>query len=226
MSGTKTRTAIHDPELKKLRAVSMIRDRVLGLNNKQLAEKYHLSDKTVERTLSYAKRAGLIVTESDHILESMVPLARKVLIDALLDNDRGVALEIYKGTGLLGNKGKPSGGNSDDDELMRAMNELRARAQLLESTTEGELIAPRPQTRLLGESAADAGEEGLRQPAALTADPQEDRTHSGSEAPQTSPSEDGETDDISRAAESILARLPGREGEPGDVEGGEGTPEV
>ncbi len=157
---TKTRTAVFSPELKRLRAISMLRERVRGMTTTEIAESHRVSQKTVERTLTYARRAGIIVEESDKILEEMVPLARGVLIQALREGDVTVALKVYEGTGLLGNKGKPSGANSDDNELLKHMEALRQRAQELADTSEGELLdAPErlqlpPQSESAGSRAA------------------------------------------------------------------------
>lgn len=158
---TTKRTNITDPGMKKLRALAMVRERIMGNSPAEIAEKFQVSKKTVERTLTYAKRAGLIVEESDRILEDMVPLARGVLIQALQDGDVTVALEVYKGTGLFGAKGKTHGVNTDDDELLRHIERLRRQAAELEATTEGELVNGfgLPEGRLLdgGQPQLEAG---------------------------------------------------------------------
>lgn len=219
-----------DPQIKKLRAIAMVRDKVMGFNKQELAEKYRVSETTVERTLTYARRANIIVEEMDNILQDMVPLARGVLIDALKDGDRSVALEVFKGTGLLGNKGKPSGANADDDELLRSMHEIRQRAQLLAETTEGQLLdsqlpelpaASTGAAAVLSLRAAGESEEDFRLEADLEADSPADSAAFNSGPPPASPEALREADDAGGSAETEQSPIAGRPGEPGDVHAGE-----
>lgn len=89
-----------DP-VKRIQALAMWRELTNGASVAEVAAKFHVSPHVVRRRLSYGDRAGLFIHHEDVILKSMVPLAENVLIEALIDGDKAVALEIYKGTGLL-----------------------------------------------------------------------------------------------------------------------------
>lgn len=210
----KSRTAIHDPELRRLRAIQMMQARVAGNSVKKVAEMFQVSEDTVQRTLTYAKRAGILVERSDTILQRMVPLAETAIIEALKDRDvdpvtrANIALKIYEGVGLLGNKGKPSGALDGDNELSKAMQELRERAELEASTTEGELVSGPPQRLLpdaVGLATARPGEEDLQQPPALAENAPDDSVRLDSAASAAPKAEGVPSNGLSRAAQSALA---------------------
>jgi hypothetical protein len=139
----KRRTHIRDPQLKKLRALKIAELRVLGKTIPQVAKAMGLAEKTVDRTLSWAKRAGVYTEEQDIILQEMVPLARNVLLQALREGDVSIALEVYKGTELFGRKSGAKGGSQgggDEDELERWINSRRRQASDRENSVDGELL--------------------------------------------------------------------------------------
>ncbi len=133
---------ILDPQMKRLRFLKMLDLKIRGHGNKEIAREFNLSLKTVERTLTWGKRADLITQEEDHILETLLPLARSAIKGALEAGDAKVALDIYKGTGILSkNKAKaPPGAADPQAELARHIAQKRAAAQLLEDTVDGELV--------------------------------------------------------------------------------------
>jgi hypothetical protein len=210
----KTRTAVHDPELKRLRAIAMMRARIAGNSINRVAEMFQVSDATVERVLSYAKRAGLLVEHGDTILQRMVPLAESAIIDVLKDKEvdkvekAKIALKLYEGTGLLGNKGAPAGVNSGDSELASAMRELREKAKLQEQTIEGQILedaAQRLLTAGVDDQVAGADQEDAGEPAEL---PQGATTVGAGESPPhlspSPPAEVGSADDPGGPAEPLL----------------------
>jgi hypothetical protein len=213
----KPRTAIFDPELKRLRAVQMMQARVAGNSIKRVAEMFQVSETTVERTLTYARRAGIMVEHADTILERMVPLAETAIIDVLKDPEidklakANVALKIYEGTGLLGNKGKPNGAHGGDGELEKAMRELRQKAEADALTLEGQ-VADRSPKLLPSGGDADGSAEGLQLPPALSPGPLEGRPSDSPQPPAAPPAEDGRSDAEGRADEPVFAREPGGEG--------------
>jgi hypothetical protein len=207
------RTSIHDPELKRLRAMQMMDARAKGYSLKEVAEMFRVSDDTVVRTLTYAKRAGILVEAADNLLRTIQPLAETAIVDALKDRDvdpvakANIALRLYEGVGLLGNKGKPSGTHSDDSELERAMKDLREKAKLIEETTEGELLVPGSTARLLidgaGSEAAGAGTENIHLSTAFPSSPQAAGTERlGQEVPPSSPEAVGLSHDESGPTQS------------------------
>lgn len=209
----KSRTAIFDPELKRLRAIRMMEARAAGHSIREVAEMFRVSDDTVQRTLTYARRAGILVEHSDTILQRMVPLAETAIIDALKSTEVDIlskaqlGMKLYEGVGLLGNKGKPSGALDGDNDLAKAMQELRQKAELYANTTEGELVSGSPQ-RFLPDgpvsTAADAGKADVQQPAAGPPGASSSSDVLDPRPPATPSTEDVEADAEGGAAESEL----------------------
>lgn len=71
------------------------------MSNTQVAKEFHVSTKTIEREIDWAKRQGLVATYEDQILNELVPEAIGAFRKALANGDAQVALEVLKGTGLL-----------------------------------------------------------------------------------------------------------------------------
>lgn len=97
----------------------MIALRIRGQSYKNIATEFNVSEDTVERTLNYAKRAGLVAQFEDQILEELVPAAIENFKTAMQNGDTQVALEVFKGTGLLlrpQERAKPAIADSDGDE--------------------------------------------------------------------------------------------------------------
>jgi hypothetical protein len=93
---------LRDPDLRRLRALRMIEMRIKGKTMKEVADEFGVSTDTVERTLSWAKKAELVVEAEDKILRDLVPAAHKAISDVLAGTNDEVkartALEIFKGT--------------------------------------------------------------------------------------------------------------------------------
>lgn len=79
----------------------MVVRRIHGASNSDIAQEFKVSKDTVERSLSFAKRAGLVTQFEDQILQDLVPEAIKAFKKAMENGDTTVALEVFKGTGLL-----------------------------------------------------------------------------------------------------------------------------
>lgn len=148
---------------KRLRALAMVKDS-LTLTRAQVAAKYQLSKESVQRTLSWAARAGLMVEVEDMVLQNFVPEAATVLMQALRARTKPelkegdapppfvpeptpeaikIAVEVFKGTGVFRkpNQKSPSNPVGDaGDDLAKHIQAIRARALLRETSTEGELL--------------------------------------------------------------------------------------
>lgn len=124
--------SLKDPELRRLRALGMIDMRIRGKTIREVAEEFGVSDDTVTRTLSWAKKADLIVQAEDRILREIVPAAQAAILAVLQGTDDEVkaktALEIFKGTLPSFAKAKPSTGataHGPDSDLSSYINALR-----------------------------------------------------------------------------------------------------
>lgn len=208
---------VQDPVLKRIRAMAILKDRINGMSLQEVADKYRVGLVTVQRTLSWAKRASLLVEVEDMVLQDFVPEAATVLLQTIRaktqppvkDGDPvapfvplptpeavRVALEVWKGTGVLRKPGSKSPSNpvgDSGDDLAKHIQSLRARAALDEATHDGEL---------LGTGESDSGrqlEAGAREPLGLPA----------GEAPSGGPPVDGADGQVATpAGEAVGSRDP------------------
>ena len=160
-------TYVREPQLKRLRAIAILKDRVEGMSEQDAAEKYRVARSTIQRTMSWAKRANLLVEAEDQVLQEFVPQAGVVLAEAMQgrvtigksDDDAGVenplvdlgpseqairvALAVYQGTGIFRKPGAKSPSNpvgDAGDDLAKHIQSLRAKAALDEATLDGDLL--------------------------------------------------------------------------------------
>ena len=94
--------AVTEPKFKRLRAMKMVEGKVMrNMTNTQLAKEFNCSVDTVERTLTWAKRADIFATYEDKIVQELIPLAHSAIRDALADGNAKIAVEVFKGLNLL-----------------------------------------------------------------------------------------------------------------------------
>jgi L-cysteine desulfidase len=94
--------AVMEPKFRRLRAMKMVEGKVMrNKTNRELAEEFHCSVDTVERTLTWAKRADIFATYEDKIVQELIPLAHSAIRDALADGNAKIAVEVFKGLNLL-----------------------------------------------------------------------------------------------------------------------------
>jgi DNA-binding transcriptional ArsR family regulator len=166
-------SSIRDPDLKRLRALRFIEERIKGKSIKEIASEFNVSEDTVTRNLSYAKKAELVVEAEDKILRDLVPAAHEALKRALNGENSDVAakaaLEIFKGTlPSFSKRPTATGATSDDSGLSSYIAKLRDSAALAERTIDGTVVPPAlegsPQ-RLLPAAAESAPQEGVSEAA-------------------------------------------------------------
>lgn len=130
--------AVHDPELKRLRYLMFLNEKLMNRTNLEIALKYNVDTKTVERSLTWGKRNGIIADAEDHLLNSLMPKVQKVIEQALEDGDTTVAMKLYDKV-VKGRDAKKGEGVVDEDELTKFIARRRAKQQQIEATVEGEL---------------------------------------------------------------------------------------
>jgi hypothetical protein len=151
---------IIDPDVRKLRFLAMVNSQVRGATKKEIAEEFRVSTRTVERTLSWGKRAGFIVEAEDHLLETLLPLAQtaiKAEIEReIAEGGAQTALKVWDKV-VKGRDAKKGGDNApgDDDELASIITSMRKQAALEERTVEGALVEPTANLLLLPAGAAE-----------------------------------------------------------------------
>lgn len=105
-----------------------------NVSNAVIAKEFNVNPATVERTLSWAKRAGLIVNYEDKILQELMPLAHQALKKALEKGNVEVALELLKG--MLPTFAKKTAGNgptaTSGNELASYIDQLRSELGVIE----------------------------------------------------------------------------------------------
>jgi hypothetical protein len=144
----KPSTVLHNPSLRRLRALKMIEMRVMNNTDGEIARAFNVHVNTVRRTLSWAERAGVIADFEDKILQELIPAAHKAVLKGMNQEDNPIeaakiGLEIFKGAvpGFGKAKTGPKGNYVDpDDDLSAHIALLRAQSGVLD----GE-IGPHPE---------------------------------------------------------------------------------
>jgi hypothetical protein len=164
---------LRDPDLRRLRALKMIDMKIRGKTYKEIAEEFGVGTKAVKETLSWAKKAELVVKAEDKVLAELVPAAHDAFKRALAAEDPEVAfkaaLEIFKGTLPGFTKAKQSNGPtvSDAGSLSSYIDSLRNDLSL-----DGEVLPPASPHLLAGSplrqitaGEAELAPQGLSEPA-------------------------------------------------------------
>lgn len=141
-----TTHSLRDPELRRLRALRMIEARIKGKSQKDIALEFGVSQDTVERTLSWAKKAELVVEAEDKILRELLPAAHKAITAVLTGDDDEVkaktALEIFKSTlPSFAKKSSHTGASvGSESDLSSYITSLRGAAGVADRTLDGEVL--------------------------------------------------------------------------------------
>ena len=128
----KGRTIVRDPALKRARALMMLEYKIKnGATAEQIAQEFGVSRETVNRTMSYARKAELLVNFEDKILNELMPEAHEAIKRLLQDTENPVesaklALELMKGFLPSLNKKQLTGPSGDSDELGRYIEQFRS----------------------------------------------------------------------------------------------------
>lgn len=139
---------LRDPELRRIRALRMIEMRIKGKSLKEIAAEFNLGTEQVKRTLSWAKKAEIVVEAEDRILREILPAAEeavKAVLSGINDEVKAkTALEIFKAT--LPSFGKPKTGTgapvaTTDTDLASYINSIRQSAGQLDDVVDGQLAA-------------------------------------------------------------------------------------
>lgn len=140
--GSRPGTGQRNPQLRRLRALQIVSERVYGATLKDIAKKFNISEKTVAAELQYATRNGLIESAEERILNELVPLALETYKRALSGDtpdvfvakdvlgqlakisDRATSSKQHQEkltlAAYLEHKRLQSGGNSSDTEVIDA----------------------------------------------------------------------------------------------------------
>jgi hypothetical protein len=119
---------IRDPQLKRLRALMMLDYKLRhSATHAQVGKEFNVSEKTVMKTLTWARRAGLFVEAEDKIVQELVPLAHKAIAVGLEEGGpeaMKIAVKIFEG--VLPGFGKKRGPKSKHDPSTNSGDELAA----------------------------------------------------------------------------------------------------
>jgi hypothetical protein len=94
---------LDDPEMRRLRGLMMLEFKLRNnATNAQVGKEFNMSEKSVNQTFSWMRKAGLIAQAEDKVLQELVPLAHNALKAALTQTDdlelaSQRAIDIFKG---------------------------------------------------------------------------------------------------------------------------------
>lgn len=131
-------TIIRDADLRRLRALAMVERRIHGASIPALAKEFNMSEVQVQRVLSYAKKANLLVEAEDRVLQELVPdsieLLKRFLTPKELDgkplpiSDKDAAIALRLLEGVLPAMGKKQGTGKptpEDDDIYAYVDRIR-----------------------------------------------------------------------------------------------------
>jgi hypothetical protein len=154
--------------VRRLKAIQFLKERLANKSAAEIGRQYNVDPRTVRKTLTWAEKAKIFVEVEDALIRDLAPLAVDALRSALVEGDSDVALEVLKGLNIL-KKNHPltSKEVKEQDDLVHYITQIRSKAELDASTTEGQLLERRPQLQLVpgyspellaGRPAVDDGE--------------------------------------------------------------------
>jgi len=120
---------------RRIRAAMILEYKIRhSASNAAIAKEFNVSENTVDRALSFARKAGLVAAAEDKIIQELVPAAHRAIMAALADTDNTqkaaeIAIKVFQGA--LPSFAKQKGGASPrnmaavEDELERHLRELR-----------------------------------------------------------------------------------------------------
>jgi hypothetical protein len=194
-------TIFRDPDMRRLRALAMVRDRIRGASYATLAKDFKMSEIQVQRVLSYAKKANLLVEAEDKILQELVPDAIasvKACITPRYDKDGNrlpvsdkeatIALRVLENAlpGFGGWKNQAQGKDSGEEESLYAYVDRLRKEMVIDGTATPVGVIEGEVQKLLPARTESADSEGLSTPV----DNREPEV-----APTETPSPSGETRD-------------------------------
>jgi hypothetical protein len=149
-----------DPGIRRYRALLMIRYKVLNnATNKTIAREFKVAEKTVDKTMSWARKANVLAKLEDRLLDELGPLAIETLKGAMTGPDASptVALEVLNK--MIFKTNKSAQADPVSNELERYVNQLRGGSE--PTALEGEIVRselPEPaEVRSLPPHEADGG---------------------------------------------------------------------
>jgi len=148
----KGRTILRDPAKIRIRALMMLEHQIRhSASRATIAKEFNVSINTVDRTLSWAKKADLLTKVEDKVLQELVPAAHKAILKALSDEDNPqkagkLAIDVFKGM-VPGFTKVSKGDASPTDptgELARYVEQLRSDLGVLDGELEGDPLSLEP----------------------------------------------------------------------------------
>lgn len=159
---------LDDPEMRRLRGLMMLEFKLRNnATNVQVGKEFNMSEKSVNQTFSWMRKAGLIAQAEDKVLQELVPLAHNALKAALTQTDdlelaSQRAIDVFKGM-LPAFSKKPVTPKSDTSpggDLSSYIDELRkgelSDADIPAGAIEGEVVGALPAASEAADPQGDA----------------------------------------------------------------------
>lgn len=128
--------ALRDPKAQRARAAKMLEMKILeGKTNKEIAKEFRLSEITVQKAMTLARKGDIVVSFEDKLMNELLPLAHNALIGALQDGNVKAALEIYKGAGVIRPHTQVTSAQASSDHDLSAYIVKKRQLALLEENT-------------------------------------------------------------------------------------------
>ena len=142
------RMALRDPKQRQARALKMLEMKMMaGKTDAEVAKAFGVNPATVQKAMSLARKGDLVVSFEDKLMNELLPLAHEAMKTALTDGNAKIALEVFKGAGII----RPHTGATQpqlraDQDLAAYITRKRHHALLEEQTIDAESHPTEPRS--------------------------------------------------------------------------------
>lgn len=93
---------LRDKKQQQARALKMLESKILqGKTAKEIAKDFGVSPQVVHQAMSLAKKADIVVSFEDKLMNELLPLAYEATRAALVEGNAKIGMEIMKGAGIV-----------------------------------------------------------------------------------------------------------------------------
>lgn len=134
---------LRNQKQQQARALKMLEMKLLqGKSSKEIAKDFGVSPGVVDKAMSLAKKADIVVSFEDKLMNDLLPLAYEATRAALIEGNAKIGMEIMKGAGIVrANQPTTLVQAHNDHDLAAYITKKRQHALLEEQTLDGTLVS-------------------------------------------------------------------------------------
>ena len=136
---------LRDKKQQQARALKMLEMKLLqGKTAKEIAKDFGVSPQVVHQAMSLAKKADIVVSFEDKLMNELLPLAYEATRAALVEGNAKIGMEIMKGAGIVRTNQPSTMVQVHNDHDLAAYITKKRQTALLEEQTIDATFSPTP----------------------------------------------------------------------------------